>query len=112
MPWHLAHTMDVGSDGAFLDVGSELYQVSQVTIAGALYWEWPFTQTEYKLLKRSGDGDIYAGAAVAEGRVPGELLCFVLDPTSPACGVHFVHLTPTQQKLLREVELQSGTAPS
>ena len=104
-PWVQTHTMDVKADAVFLELEGELRQITEVTISGFLYWEWPFAKTDYKLLRRVGDGDVYAGAAVAAGRVPGELLCFVLDPTSPVCGVHFVRLTETQQRILKQVDI-------
>jgi len=109
-PWAQTHTMDVTTDNAFLEIANQILQITEATISGYLFWEWPVAETEYRLLRRVGDGAVYAGAAVAPGRVAGELLCFVLDPTSPVCGVHFVQLTEAQQKILRQVDVSSETA--
>lgn len=103
--WVQAHTMDVGADAVCLELEGQLLQIVQATVSGSLYWEWPLVKPDYKLLRRVGDGAVYAGAAVVTGRVPGELMCFVLDPNSPMCGVHFVNLTKAQQNMLKQMEI-------
>jgi len=109
MPWPHTHTLDVASDGAFLDLEGRSRHLTQVTISGHLYWESQFHEPEYKVLRRVEDAEIFASAMIALGRVPGELLCFVFDPTSPVSGVHFVQLTKEQQHILNRLSLRSAS---
>jgi hypothetical protein len=110
-PWPQAHTLDVRDDAVFVEFEAAPLRISDVTITGHLYWESPFHATEYQILRRVGDGSVYAGAAVAPGRVEGELICFILDPTL-AYGVRVIQLTETQQNLLRKVDLHLRSTSS
>jgi hypothetical protein len=109
MLWAHTHTLDVASDGVFLALEGGSRHLTQVTISGHLYWECQFQEPEYKVLRRVGDAAVFASAMIALGRVPGELFCFVFDPTSLVSGVHFVHLTKEQQHILNRLSLRSAS---
>lgn len=105
MKWPHTHTLDVAPDAVFLELDGRLALITQITIFGRMYWQSVYHLPEYKVLRRLSNGEAFASAMVAPGRTKGELVCFVFDPTSPVSGVHFVHLTEKQQKILRRLEL-------
>lgn len=105
MKWPHTHTLDVGSDGIHLALEGQVHLITQITIFGRMYWQSVYQLPEYKVLRRLNDGEVFASAMVAPGRTKDELVCFVFDPTSSVSGVHFVHLTEKQQRLLHRLEL-------
>lgn len=105
-PWPHTHTIDVARDGLFLSLNGRLVAIEYVTISGHLQWQSKAQVSEYHVLSRVPDGEIFAGAAIAGGLDDDELLALIIEPDSRRFGIHRIRLTEKQRNAIRGLKLQ------
>jgi hypothetical protein len=64
--WPHTHTLSISDDQLFLKVDGNLHRINAVTISGKLQWQRRKKIPEFYILERVPDGEVYAGAAIAE----------------------------------------------
>lgn len=101
--WPYGHTMDVSMDDLYIQVG-ELAKIEQVTITGFMRWQRRREAPDFRIMRRVGDGQAFAGALIATGPREGQMLAFVMSD-SPTVGIHFVQLEEKQQRMIRQLRL-------
>lgn len=103
-----SHTLDIASEEVFLMLEDRPVQLQKVVVSGSLQWESSVAEPEYYVMRNIAGGEIFAGAMVALGPEPGQMMGLVLSPDTETIGVHRVHLSPEQLNIIRELTIQGA----
>jgi hypothetical protein len=101
--WPYGHTMDVSADEVYVKLRN-LAKIEQISITGFLRWQRSREEPDFRVMRRVGDGQPFAGALIATGPREGKMTAFVMSD-SPDIGIHFVQLEEKQQRMIRQLRL-------
>jgi hypothetical protein len=106
--WPHTHTLDIRGDGAFVSVGgSAPFQLEGVTISGMLQWRRRVTAPHFMIAKRATDGEIFAGAAVADyGVDDGRMFAMVFPQRGRELGIHQFQISEKQRNIIKKLKIK------
>lgn len=109
--WPHTHTLDVTADEVFVDTGSGLCRIDNITINGQLQWQRGTETPQYFVVSRVGTGEAFAGALIATEKREGHLTALVFSPKTREIGIHFVRLAEKHLNCLRQLTLEPPGNP-
>lgn len=105
--WPHTHTLDVASDGIFIETGNGKCRIDAVTISGHLQWQREKNAFHYYVIERFPDGEIFAGALVSPDHQPGCMTSMIFSPKTREIGIEFVHLDEKHLRVIRNLKLRT-----
>jgi hypothetical protein len=105
--WPHTHTLDVASDGVFVETGSGKCRIDAVTISGHLQWQREKNAFHYYVIERVPDGEVFAGALVSPDHQPGHMTSMIFSPKTREIGIEFVRLSEKHLRAIRDLKLRT-----
>lgn len=108
--WPHTHTLDVASDGVYIETGKGVCRMDFITINGYLQWQRFRDRTLYYVIDRIPSGEAFAGALISMEKREGHMTALVFSPKTRDIGIHFVRLAEKHLNCIRRLKLEQPGA--
>lgn len=108
--WPHTHTLDVQSDGVYVDTGKDNCRIDVVTINGYLQWQRTGDRSHYYVIDQIPSGEAFAGALISMEKREGHMTALVFSPKTRDVGIHFVRLAQKHLNCIRKLKLELPSA--
>lgn len=107
--WPHTHTLDLSNDEAYLKLeGRTPFRLDFITISGQLQWRKRIIKPHFYIFQRSGDREIFAGAAIADyGVGDGRMFAMIFPNKGRELGIHQFQIPEKQRNLIRGLKIQT-----
>ena len=109
--WPHTHTLDIGRDEVYVNVGGQPTKLEALTINGHLQWQTTNEKPLYYVMERVPTGEAFASAMVALGQRPGTMFGLLISPKSRTMGVHNIRLAEKHWAVIRKLKIEVPSDP-
>lgn len=103
--WEHTHTLEVGRNGVFMSLHGALRKIEAVTISGSLYWQIRTRAPEFFVLREAESGEIFTGAAIAQGTRDDQFIALAFAPGSRQFQFRQITLAERHRNAIRRLSL-------